>query len=124
MSIESLAKLTLFYTECKERNITIHSEEFMNDTKELIDKEIEILQKDGAFMMENPGPHVFGIDDFELHIFPPALTGESRWAASIVKGETERTDFMFSSIYGLIEILISLFTVEEQATLDENTEDI
>lgn len=114
MSIETLAKLTLFHSECKERGIVIHSEEFMNDTKELIDKEITILQRDGSFIMENPGPYVFGIDDLELHVFPPALTGESRWAASIVKDEKERTDFMFSTLFGLIEILISLFKTDEE----------
>ena len=110
MSVETLAKLTVFYTECIEKGITVHSEEFMNDTKTLIDNEIKILQYDGNFMLKNSGPYTFSIKDVEIYLFPPNLTGEARWAASTLK-ENERTDYMFQSIHGLVEILMN---TEEQ----------
>jgi len=108
MALESLAKLVVFYEECKEKGIVIHSDEFMTDTKKTIDNEIEIIMQEGKFMLDNPGPHIFGISGLALYFFPPELTQDGKWALIVEKDEN-RENFMFSTTYGLIEILIKVF---------------
>ena len=118
MFIEALAKLTLFYTECKEKGIVIHSNEFMDDTKSLIDREIEILQGDGKFVLENPGPHIFGLGDKQVIFFPPELTDDNKWAVSVVKNDNEHEEFVFETTYGFMDILIRIFKQIESEQQD------
>jgi len=113
MFIESLAMLTLFHSECTDKKIVIHSDKFMSDAKRVIDNEIEILQQDGKFILANPGPHRFGIGDKELCLFPPELTGESKWAAIIIDSEGNRSNHMFSTIFGLVEIMMQIFNAPD-----------
>jgi hypothetical protein len=123
MFLESLAKLTLFYEECRDRQIVIHSEEFMVETKKIIDSEIEILQNDVKFLVENPGPHVFGIANKEVYIFSPEQTHGS-WAM-VIREANASTDsqetYTFSTVIGFLEKLIQLFKNIENVNTNAST---
>jgi hypothetical protein len=120
MFLESLAKLTLIYEECKEKGIVIHSEEFMNETKKVIDAEIEVLQNDAKFFLTTPGPHVFGIGKLEVYIFPPELTQDGSWALATREAGSEvamKEAYSFNTIAGFLEKLILVFKkIEDGST--------
>ena len=118
MFIESLAKLTLFHEECKERNIVIHSQKFMDEAKTIIDNEIQILQNDIKFLVENPGPHVFGVANKEIYIFSPEQTVGS-WAMVVRENDApieNQETYTFTTIIGFLEKLIQVFKSIENDT--------
>jgi hypothetical protein len=123
MFLESLAKLTLIYEECKEKGIVIHSKEFMDETKKVIDSEIEILQNDARFFLNNPGPHVFGIGNLEVYVFPPELTQDGTWALATRESGSEeamKEAYSFTTIAGFLEKLIAVFKkLEDVSTTTE-----
>jgi hypothetical protein len=122
MFIESLAKLTLIYEECREKGIVIHSQEFMDETKKVIDKEIEVLQRDANFFVSQPGPHVFGVANLHIFLFPPDLTQDGTWAMVTKEHDSEemKEAFSFVTIAGLVEKLIHVFkSLENGSTNNE-----
>ena len=122
MFLESLAKLTLIYEECKEKGIIIHSENFMEETKKVIDSEIATLQEDAKFLVDNPGPHVFGVANLEIFIFSPTLTQDGTWALAVREAgsETLKETYTFKTVAGFIERLIQVFKgIENGSTTSE-----
>jgi hypothetical protein len=116
MFIESLAKLTLIYEECKQKGIVIESEQFMNDTKEVIDKEIALLQEDAKFYLENPGPHIFGFGKLEICIFSPQYTQDGTWVMATKQSGADKIDetFKFNTIPAFLKNLISVCNEENK----------
>jgi hypothetical protein len=111
MLIESLARLSIVNNECIENGIIISSNEFMKETADVIEKQLDILKKDMLFSMNNPGPYVFGLGQRSLIIFPPTYTETSDWAMIVFdeKTQTKEQIFVFQTMNGMIENLINAF---------------
>jgi hypothetical protein len=127
MLIESLARLALVNEECKNQGITIVSEDFMKDTQTVIDSQIEALQKDMKFQVENPGPYVFGLGKYSITIFPPTYTESSDWVLILFNEETQIKErlLVFQSLLGLIENLgnaIKFIETSNASTLEQDRE--
>jgi hypothetical protein len=121
MLIESLARLTLVNETCKEKGIVIDSEKFMQETSELIFKQIEILKNDLQFQSQNPGPYAFSLGKRTITIFPPTFTETSDWVMIVYNEDTEIKEdlYVFQTIYGLIENLAKAFKHIENASTSE-----
>lgn len=125
MLLESLTRLVLINEECKEQKIIINSEDFMKDTDSVIAQQVEVLQKDLKFQINNPGPYSFGLGKRSLNVFPPQFTESSDWALIIFNEETQIKEeiFIFQTTYGLIEKLTAAFKyIEDANTREQNTE--
>lgn len=120
MLIESLIRLTTIDEECKDRGIVISSEEFMKETREVIDSQLQLLKKDMQFQAEYPGPYNFGIGKWSIVIFPPVYTETSDWAMILFNEETQIKEqvFIFQTLYGFIENLAKAFKHLEDASTD------
>ena len=125
MLLESLARLVLVNEECKDKGIVVNSKEFMKDTDTVITQQIEVLQKDLKFQIDNPGPYSYGLGKRSLVIFPPSFTESSDWALIIFNEETQLKEeiFIFQTTYGLIENLATAFKyIEDASTREQNPE--
>jgi len=120
MNLETLAKLTLFYEECKEKGIIIHSQEFMDDTKSVIDAGIKDVQEEREFFQRHPGPHVFAINENEIHIFSPEYTASPEWAIILSKHneDTIYQTYTFNSVTSLLYSFIQIFQSFENGSTD------
>jgi hypothetical protein len=123
MLIESLIRLTTIDQECKERGIVISSEEFMKETREVIDAQLELLKKDMQFQTENPGPYNFGLGKWSIIVFPPVYTETSDWALIVYNEETQIKEqvFIFQTLYGLIENFAKAFKHIENASTNSQS---
>lgn len=125
MFIEALARLTLLNEACKENGVTLVSQDFMQETEDVIQSQIKILQRDIQFQTENPGPYVFGLGKFSVNIFPPIFTDTGEWVMIILNEETQNKErlFVFHSLLGLIENLGHAFKFIESRNAGTSTED-
>ena len=120
MLIESLARLVTINEECKSSNIVLHSADFMKDTQEIIDAQVASLSKDLEFSEKEPGPYVFGIGTFSITIFTPVHTASADWVMILndEKEEVKKGVYVFTSIYGMIESLITTFEIIQNTNSD------
>jgi len=118
MLIESLARLSIIQAECIEKNIIVSSPEFMKETQDIIDAQIDIVKKDLSFQQENAGPYSYGIGKYTINIFPPVYTESGDWVIILFNEESQIKEelYIFHSIYGLIENLINAFKHIENAS--------
>lgn len=125
MLVEALARLALIHEECKAREITIVSKDYMKETQEIVDSQIKALQRDMKFQIDNPGPYAFGLGKYTITIFPPTYTESSEWVLIVLNEETQNKErlFVFQSLLGLIENLGNAFKFIETSHASTSTQD-
>lgn len=105
MFLESLIRLAEIIDYFKTNDNFLISEDFHNETEELIKAQTKFLMSDLEFKKDNPGPYSFGFDNFEINIFSPDQTEIQEWAMIVRKGD-EQMNYRFNSMHGFIKVLI------------------
>ena len=112
MYLESLLRLAQIISEFNEKGEKLISEEFHNETEELIKKQSEFLVHELEFLKENPGPYTFGFGELDITLYSPDQTTIQEWAAIARKG-TWQNNYRFNSIHGLIKAISSVIKDSE-----------
>jgi hypothetical protein len=118
MYLESLLRLAQIIDEFDKKGEKLVSEEFHQETLELIEKQTHFLMEELKFKAENPGPYDYGFGDLTISIFSPDQTGEQEWAIIARKGSWQK-NYRFNSIMGLVKalsLIVEDFNKEEDGS--------